>query len=257
MINFASFSQVAESVREPLKYYQNNMSNTLILLDAMRRHGIFRYVFSSTAAIFGQPQYLPIDENHPQVPINPYGSSKLMAEKVLRDLDITLGFKSVCLRYFNAAGSDPEGHLGERHEPETHLIPLILQAASGRRSHVSVFGDDYDTWDGTCIRDYVHVSDLCDAHIRALQHLLADGESRQYNVGSGFGFSVKQIIDVARFVTGRVIEVRTESRRPGDPAQLIADSSRIRAELGWQPQRADLTTIIADAWAWERKHPWN
>ncbi len=256
VINFASFIQVGESVAQPGKYYANNVGNTLVLLDAMRRHGVLRYIFSSTAAVFGDPDYVPIDEAHPQRPINPYGRSKLMIEQVLEDLDRAHGLRSVCLRYFNAAGADPEGQLGERHDPETHLIPLVLQAASGRRGHISVFGTDYDTPDGTCIRDYIHVEDLCSAHTLALRHLLAGGDSRRYNLGNGTGFSVNEVIDVARRVTGKPIAVRYEPRRAGDPARLVADSTRIRAELGWQPQRAALEVIVDDAWAWERRHPW-
>jgi len=222
----------------------------------MRRHGVLRYIFSSTAATFGDPVYVPIDEAHPQRPINPYGRSKLMIEQVLDDLDYAHNLRSVCLRYFNAAGADPEGQLGERHEPETHLIPLVLQAASGRRGHISVFGADYDTPDGTCIRDYIHVEDLCAAHTLGLHHLLAGGDSRRYNLGNGTGFSVTEVVDVARRVTSKPIEVRYEACRAGDPARLVADSSRIRAEWGWQPQRAALEVIMADAWRWECKHPW-
>lgn len=256
VINFASFIQVGESVTQPLKYYLNNVSNTLTLLDAMHRHGVYRYIFSSTAATFGVPSYMPIDEAMPQHPINPYGHSKLMIEQVLADMDHAYGFKSVCLRYFNAAGADYEGELGERHEPETHLIPLVLQAASGRRSHISVFGDDYDTPDGTCIRDYVHVHDLTDAHLLAMNHLLEGGGSKRYNLGNGTGFSVRQVIETAERVTGQKIPVRVEPRRAGDPDRLVADSSRLRKELGWVPTCASLEQIIADAWAWEQKYPW-
>lgn len=257
VMNFASFIQVGESVAQPLKYYQNNVANTLILLDAMQRHGVSRFIFSSTAATFGNPEYVPMNEVHTQVPINPYGHSKLMIEQVLSDIDAAYGFKSVCLRYFNAAGADPEGELGERHEPETHLIPLVLQAASGRRNHISVFGTDYATPDGTCLRDYIHVEDLCSAHLLALQHLLKGGESRRYNLGNGTGFSVKEVIDIVSKVTGKPINVTYEPRRAGDPPRLVADSQRIRTELGWRPQRADLATIVSDAWAWERKWPWS
>jgi UDP-glucose 4-epimerase len=257
VMNFASFIQVGESVTQPLKYYQNNVANTLLLLEVMQGHGVSRYIFSSTAATFGNPAFVPMDEGHPQAPINPYGHTKLMIERVLLDMDAAYGFRSVCLRYFNAAGADPEGELGERHVPETHLIPLVLQAASGRRNHISVFGTDYATPDGTCLRDYIHVEDLCSAHLLALQHLLKGGDSRRYNLGNGTGFSVKEVIDVARQVTGKLINVTYESRRAGDPASLVADSRRIRAELGWCPQRADLATIVFDAWAWESKWPWS
>lgn len=256
VMNFASFIQVGESVAQPLKYYQNNVANTLVLLSAMQQQGVNHFIFSSTAATFGNPEYSPIDEAHSQAPINPYGHTKFMIEQVLLDLDIAYGLKSVSLRYFNAAGADPDGELGERHEPETHLIPLVLQVASGRRSHISVFGTDYDTPDGTCLRDYIHVQDLCAAHLLALEHLLNGGDSRRYNLGTGIGFSVKEVIDVVRHVTGKPINVVYEPRRVGDPARLVADSQRIRQELSWHPQRAELTTIVADAWTWEAKWPW-
>jgi UDP-glucose 4-epimerase len=256
VIHFASFIQVGESISYPQKYYENNVVSTLTLLNAMREAGVSRFIFSSTAAVYGNPVYLPIDENHPKEPINPYGKSKWMVEQVLEDYDRAYGLKSVCLRYFNAAGAYPEGQLGERHEPETHLIPLVLQAASGRREAISVFGTDYDTPDGTCIRDYVHVSDLCDAHWLALNHLMTNGDSARFNLGNGEGFSVKEVIDTAEKVTSKKISVDYQPRRAGDPARLIADSSKVREKLGWQPKRADLSTIIADAWAWERKYPW-
>jgi len=256
VMHFASFIQVGESVVEPAKYYANNVATTLTLLDAMRAAGVLRFIFSSTAAVYGDPEYVPINEVHPKNPINPYGRSKWMVEQVLEDYDRAYGLKSVCLRYFNAAGADPEGELGERHVPETHLIPLVLQAASGRRDAICVFGTDYDTPDGTCIRDYIHVADLCDAHALALQRLLGGGESGHFNLGNGQGFSVKEVIDTARRVTGRAIPVRYEARRAGDPPRLVADAGLARAQLGWQPKRADLETIVADAWAWERKHPW-
>ena len=253
VMHFASFIQVGESVQHPDKYYQNNVVNTLTLLDAMRAHGIHRFIFSSTAATMGEPQYIPIDERHPQQPINPYGRTKLMVEQLLTDYDTAYGFKSVCLRYFNAAGADPEGELGERHDPETHLIPLILQAASGRRSHISVFGRDYDTPDGTCIRDYIHIEDLCSAHWLALQSLMQGGGSQAYNLGNGTGFSVQAVLDAAERVTGRTIPVVEAPRRAGDPARLVADSRLAREKLGWQPQYADLDTIIEHAWQWEQR----
>jgi UDP-glucose 4-epimerase len=256
VMHFASFIQVGESVVEPGKYYANNLAATLTLLSAMHSAGITRFIFSSTAAVYGNPDYTPIDEQHAGRPINPYGRSKWMLEQILDDFDAAYGLKSVCLRYFNAAGADPDGEIGECHEPETHLIPLILQAASGRRSAISVFGTDYDTPDGTCIRDYVHVSDLCSAHLLALQHLLDGGDSARFNLGSGTGFSVNEVIDTARRVTGCDIAVRYEDRRPGDPPRLVADASQARQVLGWKPERGDLATIIADAWRWERRHPW-
>ncbi|MDO4723244.1 MAG: UDP-glucose 4-epimerase GalE [Comamonadaceae bacterium] len=256
VMHFASFIQVGESVAEPAKYYANNVAATLTLLQAMRAAGVLRFIFSSTAAVYGNPQQLPIDEDHPKQPINPYGRSKWMAEQMLEDFDQAYGLKSVCLRYFNAAGADPEGELGERHVPETHLIPLVLQAAAGRRAAISVFGTDYDTPDGSCIRDYIHIADLCQAHALALQHLLAGGPSLRLNLGNGQGFSVLEVIEAARQVTGRDIAVRLEPRRPGDPARLVADSRRARELLGWQPQHAQLSTIIAHAWAWEQAHCW-
>jgi UDP-glucose 4-epimerase len=253
VMHFASFIQVGESVQQPAKYYQNNVVNTLNLLEAMRAQGVQKFIFSSTAATFGEPQYTPIDERHPQQPINPYGRSKRMIEQVLADYDAAYGLKSVCLRYFNAAGADPEGQLGERHEPETHLIPLVLQAASGRRPHISVFGRDYDTPDGTCIRDYVHIADLCEAHWLALQSLMNGGSSQAYNLGNGNGFSVQEVIDTAEAVTERRIAVVNAPRREGDPARLVADATLARKQLGWQPQYADLATIIEHAWKWETR----
>lgn len=253
VMHFASFIQVGESMREPGPYYQNNLANTLNLLDAMRSHGCKRLIFSSTAAIFGEPAYVPIDEEHPQVPINPYGVSKWMVERILRDYDAAYGLKSVCLRYFNACGADPEGLLGERHVPETHLIPLVLQAASGRSEAIRIFGDDYQTEDGTCVRDYVHVEDLCSAHWLALNVLQETGYSAAFNLGNGLGYSVRQVIDTAREVTGRPIKVIREPRRSGDPARLVADSTLAVDVLGWQPRYADLHTIIEHAWQWEQK----
>ena len=253
VMHFASFIQVGESVQHPDKYYRNNVTNTLSLLDAMREHEITKFIFSSTAATFGEPQYTPIDERHPQHPINPYGRTKLMVEQALADYDKAYGFKFVCLRYFNAAGADPEGQLGERHDPETHLIPLVLQAASGRRPSISVFGRDYDTPDGTCIRDYIHINDLCSAHGLALQSLMNGGPSQAYNLGNGNGFSVQEVIDTAVHVTGRKISVNNGPRRAGDPARLVADATQARQHLGWQPQFADLATIVQHAWEWEKK----
>ena len=251
VMHFASFIQVGESVQHPGPYYENNVANTLHLLEAMRLADVKRFVFSSTAATFGQPLYSPIDEKHPQHPINPYGRSKLMVEHILDDFDQAYGLKSVCLRYFNAAGADPEVQLGERHEPETHLIPLVLQVASGQRPHIRVFGRDYDTPDGTCVRDYVHVADLCSAHELALQSLVHGAGSQQFNLGNGNGYSVQEVIEAARRVTGRTVSVLDAPRRDGDPDRLVADASQAKKVLGWQPRFVGLDEIVAHAWAWE------
>ncbi len=254
VMHFASFIQVGESVADPAKYYRNNVTATQVLLDAMRANGITRFIFSSTAAIFGNPVHVPIGESHPKAPINPYGRSKWMIEQMLEDYDRAYGLKSVCLRYFNAAGADPDGALGECHDPETHLIPLLLQVASGRRAHITVNGEDYPTHDGTCVRDYIHVADLCSAHLLALDRLLAAGDSARYNLGNGNGFSIRQVIASVERVTGKTIPVVPGPRREGDPPVLVADASLARAELGWEPRFDDLDTIVAHAWAWERRH---
>lgn len=258
VIHFAGSSLVGESIIVPSKYYRNNISNTLNLLDSMVDHKVQHFVFSSTAATFGEPSYTPIDGAHPQEPINPYGASKLMVERVLKDYANAYGVNSVSLRYFNACGADPEGELGECHDPETHLIPLVLQAASGRRSSITVFGRDYPTEDGTCVRDYIHVHDLCSAHVKALDMLNSGQKSGAlaYNLGNGIGFSVKQVIDAARVITqkdGRDVIVQEGRRRKGDPAVLVADASLARSELGWVPKYSDLSTIIEHAWRWEKK----
>ncbi len=251
VMHFAAFIEVGESVRNPAKYYHNNFSKTQILLDAMLRHDVGYFIFSSTAAIFGEPEYTPIDEKHRKQPINPYGHSKLMVEQLLNDYDKAYGFKSACLRYFNAAGADPDGDLGERHDPETHLIPLILQAASGRREDIKVFGDDYPTDDGTCVRDYIHINDLCDAHSLALAHIKKIDTSCQFNLGNGKGFSVQQVIEATRKVTGKDFKVTQAARRPGDPAVLVADSKLAKIKLGWKPEHTELESIIETAWNWE------
>jgi UDP-glucose 4-epimerase len=214
--------------------------------------GVRNFIFSSTAAVFGEPVAIPIPESHPKAPINPYGKSKWMVELALADYERAFGLTSVSLRYFNAAGADPAGRLGERHDPETHLIPLILRAATGKLPHVKVFGRDYDTPDGTCIRDYVHIMDLCDAHLLALEWLLGGGGSRAFNLGNGNGFSVQEVIEAARRITGRTIPALDAPRREGDPARLIADSRQARQVLGWRPRYDALETIIAHAWGWEK-----
>lgn len=253
VMHFASYIMVGESVLDPAAYYRNNVGNTQNLLDAMVAHGVTSLIFSSTAAIFGDPQYLPIDEEHPRNPVNPYGRTKLMVEQILADYDRAYGLKSVCLRYFNAAGADPAGRLGERHDPESHLIPLVLQAASKRRSAITVFGEDYPTDDGTCIRDYIHVSDLCDVHLLALERLWDDRTSVSFNLGNGNGFSIREVIETAVRVTGEEIMVEYGPFRPGDPAVLVADSTLVRRQLGWTPRYQDLAAIIDHAWRWEKK----
>jgi UDP-glucose 4-epimerase len=253
VMHFASFIEVGESMRNPGKYYQNNVAATLNLLDTMITYDVKTFIFSSSAAIFGEPRYTPIDEQHPKQPINPYGLSKWMIEQILTDYDRAHGLKSICLRYFNAAGADPDSQLGERHNPESHLIPLVLQTANKRREHITIFGQDYDTPDGTCIRDYIHINDLCQAHLLALEQLLAGTHSAAYNLGNGTGFSVKQVINIAREITQQPIPIVIGERRPGDPACLVADSKLARNQLGWQPHYSDLATIITHAWQWEKR----
>lgn len=253
VMHFASFIQVGESVKEPSKYYANNVTNTLNLLDAMVTHGVKRFIFSSSAAVYGTPTVVPIPEDHVKNPINPYGRTKWMVEQILEDYDRAYGLKSISLRYFNAAGADPDGQLGERHEPETHLIPLILRAASGRTPDIKVFGRDYDTPDGTCIRDYVHIVDLCEAHRIAVDQLMQGGGTAAYNLGNGHGFSVAEVIAAVERVAACKVNVTHADRREGDPPRLVADASRARAELGWQPRFHQLDTIIAHAWEWEQK----
>lgn len=254
VMHFASFIQVSESVEDPAKYYRNNVVNTQNLLDAMLANGVRRFIFSSSAAVFGEPAYTPIDEDHACAPLSPYGRSKWMVEQLLRDYSHAYGLRSVSLRYFNAAGADPDGELGERHEPETHLIPRVLNAAAGRQDDVTVFGDDYPTPDGTCIRDYIHVSDLCEAHWLALRWLHAGGAgSEAFNLGNGNGYSVREVIDTAIDVTGKDIATRIAARRAGDPARLVADATRAHKVLGWKPRHGALEQIVADAWQWVRR----
>ena len=253
IMHFAAYAYVGESVEQPGKYYHNNVSGSLTLLEAMRDHGIPNFIFSSTCATYGEPQQIPIPEDHKQAPINPYGHSKLMIEQMLSDFDTAHNLKSVSLRYFNAAGADPDGDTGEDHDPETHLIPLVLDAAIGKRSSIIIFGDDYDTPDGTCIRDYIHVTDLADAHVKALKYLEQGGITTKFNLGNGTGFSVKDVIDTAQKVTGKDIPVVIGKRRPGDPPRLVGDAARIRNELNWTPEYADLDTIIETAWKWHQR----
>jgi UDP-glucose 4-epimerase len=256
VINFASLIAVGESVQKPDLYYRNNVAETLVLLETMVRHGINKFLFSSTAAVYGSPDHVPVCETATKAPVSPYGRSKWMIEQVLEDFDRAFNFRSVALRYFNAAGADPDGELGERHDPETHLIPLALQVASGRRAQLDVYGDDYPTPDGTCIRDYIHVVDLCEAHLLALNHLLTGGSSRAFNLGNGHGFSVREVIEAARRVTGKPIPSQTAPRRAGDPPILVASSQLIQKELGWQPKRSELDTIVEDAWKFQWRGNW-
>jgi UDP-arabinose 4-epimerase len=251
VMHFAAYAYVGESVRDPLKYYRNNFGGTLNLLQAMREQGVDQLVFSSTCATYGIPQAETLDEIHPQQPVNPYGTSKLMIEQVLRDFDTAYGMRHVALRYFNAAGADPDGEIGEVHEPETHLIPLVLEAAAGGEP-VTVFGDDYPTPDGTCIRDYIHVADLADAHVLALEALQQGARSSAYNLGNGNGYSVQEVIDCAQRVTGRDVDARIGPRRPGDPPRLVAESTRARRELKWQPGFAGLEQMVKSAWDWNQ-----
>lgn len=248
VMHFASFIQVNESVRHPAKYYENNVSNTLNLLNAMIKTEVKHFIFSSTAAVYGNPQYTPIDEKHLLLPVNPYGQSKRMVEQILEDYANAYDFNYASLRYFNAAGADPAGRLTERHEPETHLIPLILQAVAGERDHITVYGRDYPTPDGTCIRDYVHVMDICQAHLLALKKITSDNSNCIYNLGTGEGYSVQEVIDTAMQVTGRSIKIVEGKRRAGDPPILIADALLAQKELGWIPQYSALSKIVEHAW---------
>lgn len=257
VMHFAAYSQVGESVSDPARYYRNNVAHTQILLDAMLSHNIRHLVFSSTAAVYGNPRQVPLDEAHPKDPINPYGRTKWMIEQMLADYDAAYGLRSIALRYFNAAGADADAELGERHDPETHLIPLVLQAGLGKRDAITIFGEDYDTRDGTCIRDYIHIEDLCAAHLLALLNLLEGRSSAAYNLGNGNGFSVREVIEVAERVLQRSIPVLIGERRAGDPSILVADAAMARRELGWNPRHTDLEMIIQHAASWEMKkeHP--
>ena len=254
VIDFAAFSLVGESVNEPFKYYENNVYGTLKLLEAMERAGVKKIVFSSTAATYGEPENDIIVESDKTNPTNPYGETKLTVEKMLMWADNAYGIKFVALRYFNAAGAHISGKIGEDHSPETHLIPIILQTALGQREKMFIFGDDYDTPDGTCVRDYIHVTDLADAHIKALEKLFKTNESGIYNLGNGKGFSVKEVIEKAKKVTGKEFKVEIEARRNGDPSTLIASSEKAIKELGWKPKFNTLDKIIETAWNWHKDH---
>jgi len=255
VIHFAAFAYVGESMHRPEIYFQNNVVNSLALLDSIRNVGVPHIVFSSTCATYGTPDAMPITESTPQRPVNPYGETKLMIERALHWYGEAHGLTSVALRYFNASGCDPEGEIGEEHDPETHLIPLILEAALGQRAHIDIYGSDYPTPDGTAVRDYIHVQDLAEAHVQALDYLLKGGRSTALNLGTGHGHSVRQVIAAAERVTGRRIPRREMARRPGDPAILVADPSLAAEVLGWRAKRSDLETILKTAWAWQTRHP--
>ncbi|MGQ9455770.1 MAG: UDP-glucose 4-epimerase GalE [Armatimonadota bacterium] len=255
VMHFAALADVAESVAEPQKYYVTNVASSLVLLRMMLEFGCKMMIFSSSAATFGEPSVIPIPEDHPKNPTNPYGRSKLMLEQILQDYDKAYGLRSVSLRYFNAAGADPSGCIGEDHTPEHHLVPIVLQVALGKRDHVKVFGTDWPTKDGTCIRDYIHVSDLAQAHVLALDALRSGLPTTEYNLGNGNGYSVLEVIQVAEKVTGTTIKYVPADRRPGDPAMLVASSDRIREELGFEPKYPQLETIIRTAWQWHSAHP--
>ncbi|MBQ2602560.1 MAG: UDP-glucose 4-epimerase GalE [Oscillospiraceae bacterium] len=255
VIHFAASSQVGESMKDPLKYYDNNLWGTNSLLESMIAHDVKKIVFSSTAATYGLPEKTPILETDRTQPINPYGETKLAMEKMMRWTDLACGLKYVALRYFNACGAHPDGVIGEAHDPETHLIPIILQVPNGQREFIGIFGGDYNTKDGTCVRDYIHVTDLAQAHILALDYLLAGGESNTFNLGNGVGFTNKEVVETARRVTGHPIPEKLLDRRPGDPDILVASSEKARKVLGWNPKYADLETIISTAWNWHRTHP--
>jgi UDP-glucose 4-epimerase len=255
VIHFAANSLVGESVENPLAYYDNNVIGSFHLVKKLIQHNVKKIVFSSTAATYGEPTSIPIQESDPTIPTNPYGETKLAIERMLKWADGAYGLKSVCLRYFNAAGADPKGRIGEDHSPETHLIPIVLQAALGQREHVSIFGEDYPNEDGSCVRDYIHVLDLADAHYLALKKLEATNDSGIYNLGNGKGFSVKEVIKTCREVTGHNIPAVSAPRRPGDPATLIASSELAQQELNWRPKYPDLKEIVAHAWSWHQDHP--
>ncbi len=253
VMHFSSYIDVGESVENPEKYYQNNVVNTLNLLHVMLKHDVKKFIFSSTCATYGMPKKIPLSEEHSQLPINPYGRTKLIVENILKDYDRAYGLKSIILRYFNASGADESGIIGESHDPETHLIPLILDAALGKREDIKIYGTDYDTPDGTCIRDYIHVTDLADAHVKSLEYLFENNESNHFNLGNGRGFSVKEVIKSAKKVTGVDFKVSEIERRPGDPDILVGSSKKAKKELGWNPKYTDIDDIIETAWTWHKK----
>ena len=253
VLHFAAFKAVGESVTDPQKYYINNVSNTLNLFKVMKEFNVNKFIFSSSAATFGNPQYIPIDEKHPQSPINPYGETKLIVEHIMRDYSAAYDFRYVALRYFNACGADLDGETGEWQGSSSNLIPLVLDAAIGAREEIGVFGSDYPTPDGTCSRDYIHVSDLADAHVLALKYLMDGGQSECFNLGNGKGFSVKEVIDMAKKITGIDFKVTSKDRRAGDPPELIADATKAKNILKWQPKYFDLETIVSSAWNWHKQ----
>ncbi len=253
VMHFSAFAYVGESVEKPNKYWENNLNQTFQLLDVLIENDVKKFVFSSTCATFGEPNYVPIDENHPQKPTNPYGWSKFMVERILESYDVAYNLKFVALRYFNACGATE--NLGEHHSPETHLIPLVLFAAQGKIPHVSIFGDDYDTPDGTAVRDYIHISDLASAHLLAIEHLRQGKSSEFINLGNGNGYSVKEVIETARQITGKNIEAKIAPRRAGDPSKLVANATKAYEVLGWKPRFAELEKIIGSAWVWHEKNP--
>ncbi|MBM3321787.1 MAG: UDP-glucose 4-epimerase GalE [Candidatus Eisenbacteria bacterium] len=255
VVHFAAFCYVAESMEDPLRYWRNNVIGSVRLLDAAVEAGVRSFVFSSSCATYGEPIAMPLREDHPQNPVNVYGDTKLAVEKLLRSLEESHGLRSIALRYFNAAGADPDGELGEDHDPETHLIPLVLQVPLGLRKQALIYGDDYDTPDGTCIRDYIHTVDLARAHILSLRHLADGGASDAFNVGIGRGYSVREVVECARRVTGHAIPEIVEERRPGDPARLVAASDKIRRVLSWEPRLPELEDMVRTAWEWHRNHP--
>jgi len=254
VMHFAAYAYVGESIEDPGKYYYNNVLGTLTLLEAMRYHQIDKLIFSSSCTVYGIPKELPIPEYHPHQPINPYGHSKMMVEQILRDFDNAYGIRSISLRYFNAAGADPDGEIGEAHEPETHLIPLILDTAKGERPYITIFGNDYETPDCTCVRDFIHVTDLAEAHILAFKELIQGRKTTAYNLGNGQGVSVREVVETTRSITGKTFEVKIGPRRPGDPPILVGDAMKAMKELDWKPRYTELSTIIETAWKWSLFH---